>query len=389
MRKGVLILQYRQRQHHGLVGRGSTLTIPTGHVDTWPVDEDERYINDYYGKKKDKVSRLLPPSDLEADRTRRSCPRFSTELLSWKHKNVPAGSWYYPGMDLYQGRFGRDSTNGIYALQTLAKSHPFRSEFSIPTTIAEMLDIGSLFSLTAKSFSELIGNSYLQYKFGYVQFVQDIKTLAGITTSIERRIKEFDSLGKKGGLRRKIFLDHNSVDRHEVWPVGWFWSVFGVSLGANIDSHETVKIYGTVRWRWKPGITVSLSKLEAFNLAVKTVFDLGQLDASTIWNSIPWTWLADYFFDISNWLQANENSDLVEWFDLCICREHKTTSHAVLTKHEGDPVRVYPGKFSRVRFARDVIPYPPTIPPFRYSLLSKSQALVLLALYGKFRGGHY
>lgn len=372
---------------------GSITTVADGHSDLVSENYDEKYMDDVTEKKKDKTSRLLPATDLEIDHIERISPTLSSKGKGfyWTHRNVPMAPQYYPINNHWQSRYYRDmSENPYYAVKTIAATHPFRSEFSVPTAIAEMLDIGTLFKLTAKGFADLVGSSYLQYKFGWVQFVNDIKTLATITRSIERRIKEFDSLGKKGGLRRKVDLDHTSWSDNG--QQGFIYTLYGVYVVADWHRNQTNKVWGTIRWRWKPGILVSLSKLEAFNLAVQTVFDLGELDASTIWNTIPWTWLADYFIDIGSWLQASENADIVEFFDLCICREYKNITDldpALFDVSQNQYYSVNRGRMIRTQISRDVIRSLPALPPLRYSFLSKSQVLVLLALYGKFRGSSY
>lgn len=376
----------RQRIHYAIAG--TTTVIASGETYRYSFPEDERYMTDFVEKQKRRPLGLLPPSNCDIDHIERVPPRLSGRNGFWKHSEAPILPYYYPETPNYLERYQRVDANILYATRLLAQTHPFRPEFSIPTAIAEMLDIGTLFKLTAKSFAELAGNSYLQYKFGYVQFVNDVKTLASITTAIERRVKEFTSLGLKGGLRRSVDLDGNSW--HQSGNTGIIWSTYGAYIIGTYNLDESVKITGSVRWKWKDGVTVSLSKLEAFNLAVKTVFDLGELDASTIWNSIPWTWLADYFVDIGSWLQANENSDLVEPYDICIMWHHK--SHTQISPELLFPVESYhvkKGTFIRHRYARDWIPGVPTLPPVRYSFLSKSQVLVLLSLYGKFRGSTY
>lgn len=379
----------RARSRLQRMSSGTTTVLPTGEVNRYQFVYDERYFRDVWHKHKNKSTGLLPASDMESDYTERVPPTLSGENGFWRHKAAPMMSDYYPPLIQWSDRFSRQPADEFYAYRLIAATHPFRAVYSVPNAISEALDIGTLFKITAKSFSELAGNSYLNYKFGFSQFVSDIQTLAQMTKFIEQRLREFESLGKKGGLRRRVFLDHQSWDLDG--PQGIIWSTYGVFVSANYHSQQTRKVEGTIRWRWKPGILVSLDKLSAWNLAVQTCFDLGELDATTIWNSIPWTWLADYFVDVNSWLQANENADIVEFFDLCIVWNYKHIVDIEPHLLNGDEAtyRVLGGRFKRTIHARDYLPTLANVPQMRYSFLSKSQYLVLLSLYGHFRGGSY
>jgi hypothetical protein len=377
-------VRYRDRK----VISGTTTVKSTGVVSTYQYTEFWERTTDYTGKKKRKdYDGLLPCSNFDHDSVENVPPFLTKDSGSWYHRGAPCQNTdpdtrHYPGRNSTQ----RNTENSLYVARLLAETHPFRSEFSIPVAIAELLDIGSLFKITAKSFSELAGNSYLNYRFGWVQFTQDIKTLHSITKQIERRIKEFDSLSKHGGLsRRHVFLDHNSWDEYTgPWTI---WSTYGVFVDARFAYNVTLKVEGSVRWRWKAGVKISLTKLEAFNLAVSNVFDLGELDAETIWNAIPWTWLADYFVDVNSWLSATHGTDMVEPFDICITRRYKN----VKTQYPvGSEARyVTKGRETREIVSRDANLALSVLPPYRYMFFTTNMYLVLLALYGRLRGGTY
>jgi hypothetical protein len=380
----------RHRAREKYVASGTT-TDTTGFTSHYSYSETSESIDDFTGKSKRKVSPgqgLLPPSDYDHDITERVPNFMSGTSGSWTHRGAPCNAINTPGLPHYspRGSFDRVNENAALALVLLADTHPFRYEYSVPVSIAELLDIGSLFRLAAKSFSDLVGQSYLNYRFGWVQFQQDLQTLSQITVAIERRIKEFDSLNRVGGLRRtdKLF-SRDYLDQ------GTFWlqSSYGILCGAWWTDQTVYTIHGTVRWQWKDGIKVSLSKLEAFNTAVTAVFDIGELDASTIWNAIPWTWLVDYFYDIGNYLAAHENENLVEPYDICIMREYRVVGDyrpdTPILGNSPD-LRISQGRSIRTVKSRDVITSVPTIPVFRATLISKSQALVLAALHARFRG---
>lgn len=376
-------MKFRQRNRSKLVLGGTYLTngVVTG-TETFSARDDS--CGDYIEKKKRKSPiRLLPDSNCDINHKWRVPPVYSAKNSNFEVRGVRPEKAETPSYDGYpaRGTGQRDTENVFYVNQLLARTHPFRSEYSVPVSMVEMLDIASLFKVAARSFSELVGSSYLQYRFGILQFVQDLNTLSSITKAIEARVKELSSLNQHGGLRRNVKLaefPYTTVQKDKV-----IWSTFGFFVQADLYNSRRYTIRGSVRWRWKDGVTVSLTKLEAFNEAVKAVFDLGELDASTLWNAIPWTWLVDYFVDVNSWLQANENTNWVEPYDICIIRKMKTRTEyrncrANVGFCQGGHLRAH-------LVSRDANLPVGAVPAVRFSLLTRSQVEVIFALLGKFR----
>lgn len=377
----------RRRDRNKLQAGGVYLTngVVTGHQSFYVLEEG---IDDYWHKhRRPRKTRLppLPPSDCDIYRTYRNPPTYFSSDTYFELRGIRPFADRYPDLSGYPWRDSgqRATENSYFTDELLAKTHPFRYEYSVPVSMVEALDLADLFKQAASTFAGLIGNTYLQYRFGFSQFYQDIKTLNGITKAIESRVKEFESLSLQGGLRRNVDLFETKwANAHDET----IWSTFGHFINATLDNRRDYKISGSVRWRWKDGVTISLTKLEAFNEAVKAVFDLGPIDASTIWNAIPWTWLSDYFYDIGSWLQANENSNWVEPYDICIVRRFRSkTEIKNLSVSDGEGL---PGHISWRVYSRDVT-QPNALPTFRYSLLSEKQYLTMVALVGKFHGTHY
>jgi hypothetical protein len=369
----------------------TTNSAPGTPPSPWYVTSPQEITDDYWQKKIRKDIKLLPDSDFDHSLLKRKPVYVSGDVSGGFHlTNATADPTFKPTIPSYflPRGLARSAENAAYVVQLCAKTHPFRSEFSIPTAIAELLDIGTLFKITAKGFSDLLGGTYLQYKFGIVQFVQDIQTLHSITKAIESRIKEFDSLSKHGALRRNVHLDGRGESGIYATNTS-IWTSFGVNVRADKSYLNDYEVRGSVRWRWKPGVTVSLNKLEAFNLAVQKVFDLGELDAETIWNTIPWTWLADYFIAVGPYLQATSAENLLEPFDISIIRNVKCVNRYKVTSKTVGLSTSDTGVYTLYYKSRDSNLLVSALPPVRYSLISMSQYLVLLALYGKFRGSQY
>lgn len=330
----------------------------------------------------------LPPSDCEITEHFRDPLCMNRNTTTFRFVNHPVsnvGSTSVAGFNSVRparGSSARISENRELALELLAATNPLRSEFSVPVAIKELVDIGTLFKIAASSFAAMVGGSYLNYKFGWEQFLRDLKTLSNITVAIERRIKEFDSLSKHGGLRRKMNLRSKSSDYLN--PSSTLQSAWGVSITAKVVGKYNCQTYGTVRWRIREGYDKNLFKLQSFNKAVSLVFDLGQLDSQTVWNLVPFSWLVDYFVDMNTYFGAHETKGILEPYDICIVRKSKSRfSQKVLTKPSSITLSGS-GRYGRNLMERDVVTVSSLSLP-SIGLLSSNQMLILAALIASFK----
>lgn len=280
------------------------------------------------------------------------------------------------------GSIARNNENIELGLQLLAATNPLRDEFSVPVFAKELVEISSLFKLAAGSLAGYLGSSYLNYKFGWVQFVRDLKTLSTITVAIERRIKEFQSLSMKGGLRRKINL--KATSDNFVGGIGVIQSTYGVTMHGQYIGSRNCQTHGTVRWRYKPGFDTGLYKLEGFNQAVSKVFDLGALDSKTVWNMVPFSWLVDYFVDLNTWLGANDGSIFLEPYDICIVRKSKYRAKLKVTSKPLTIDVSGTGVLALDSYERDIVALSSLTLP-RISLLSGWELLTATALFASFK----
>jgi hypothetical protein len=206
----------------------------------------------------------------------------------------------------------------------LAETNPFRYELSVPVLISEMVEAATLLKIGASTAFQLYGSGSLNWKFGWAPLIADIKTLASITQVIEKRVREFNSLVKKGGLKRKIHLASGS--RSFVATNESFHSSLAVVVRGN--RHTTYKsvVWGSVRWRPRRKDLIPVDKLTSFNFAAKQVLDLRGPSPGTVWEMIPFSWLVDYFVNVGDVLKAISYTDLVEPYDICIMRKREIRS---------------------------------------------------------------
>lgn len=213
---------------------------------------------------------------------------------------------------------GGDSA--YWAAKLIAKTNPFRYEVSVPVMTLELIEGATLLGSLRNTVLANVGSAWLTKVYTIDAMKSDIRKLANITSAIESRIREFNSLVQKGGLRRKkVKLWKAATTGSE--QTATIWSQASTTFSGRAKPSFKTKIWGSIRWLPKRDSPVDLTKLANANDAMRIILDLQTPDASTIWEAIPFSFVADYFSNIGDVLQALENTDLVIPTDICLMRE--------------------------------------------------------------------
>jgi hypothetical protein len=354
-------------------------------------DAESRTMMDYWHKVMRSAALAkppLPPSDLELTIIRRDPALFNrlvqttgvAQLVSWptstKHRVLSHGSIYAP-----RGSGQRTSENSLWTQKLLADTNPHRSEYSVPIAIKEAAELASLFKIAGGTLAQYVGGNYLNYKFGWQQFHRDVQTLTTIVKVIDSRILEIKSLRLKGGLRRNVALHSASSDSVQTNVI--INSTYGTTIRARIRTTSRLKVRGSVRWYSKMYGILNSRPIPDFERAWRAVLDLEELDPTTTWGLLPFSWLVDYFINISEFLQGQEGADEVEPDDICIMRFCTTKVTETITSVSNFCTAVRNGTHTMTTKSRDVC-YPGTFPIADTSLFSQSQYLILAALLARF-----
>lgn len=175
----------------------------------------------------------------------------------------------------------------------------------------------------------------LAYKFGWEPLIGDLGKLLGFADAAKKRQQQLREAHTKRGLRRKVSLGELSA------PLGisnlLIWSIYGTTLNPKVSGMCTSKRWATVRWVVRD--QTQIGKTPTFNESMRTILGLnkGHLPIQ-IWKAIPWTWMEDWFLDISNVLTINYNSIYYKPSKLCIM-VHSTLnfSHPTIPNVGGNP----------------------------------------------------
>lgn len=218
---------------------------------------------------------------------------------------------------------GWDALEGGSAALTaklLARTNPFRYSVSVPVMILELTEAATLLGSLRNTILANISSAWLTKVYSVDTMKQDIRSLANLTSQIESRIREFNSIVMKGGLRRKKVALGNFTTTGSM-ITGTIFNAAASSFSGRATPSFRSKVWGSVRWVPNRTSPVDLTKLTNVNDAMKIILDLQKPDVSTIWEAIPFSFVADYFSSIGDTLQALENTDKVIPQDICIMRE--------------------------------------------------------------------
>lgn len=379
----------RSRSKKTTIAQGMVYTTSGGYqvLGYGSVDFEEGWNEDYW-QKECREDKTLPPSPCVISTHHRDPLLMHRNTGTFRYDAFPVneqGTASQAGLNNVRPIKGSDARlaeNNTLALQLLASTNPFRSEYSVPVALKELVDVSTMFKLAASSFASYVGGSYLNYKFGWTSFVRDVKTLHSITKTLESRIREFQSLNKHGGVRRSVKLGWKRVTYSDLNRL--INSTYGTTVRADVSGYWQCQIHGTVRWRLKPGFDVALDKLQAFNLAVTQVFDLGELDSQTMWNLVPFSWLVDYFVDVNSYFAAHLGDGVIEHYDLCIVRESQSEFQFKVVSKPSSVTITGSSKHGRLEYDRDVVSSL-SFPVMPDLLLSRGQWAVIIALIAAFK----
>jgi len=238
------------------------------------------------------------------------------------------------------------------ATASLAQSNPNLSDFSLPNMVFELRELPGLvkqFGDVAISFirknvsAKTFASANLALQFGVSPMVQDAMKLSSLTNSVNNRLQTMQNLRKYGRINKKKRLGVYKRD-------GTYWKVFESNrtwIAGSISFASTAEIWGISEWMINPsqksplftdnsslirefadavnlGGSNANDRINAYRAATGTL----RYSISDLWNIIPWSWAVDYFANIGQLADANDNSLGLIPVNLAVCNlQTFTMSH--------------------------------------------------------------
>lgn len=237
------------------------------------------------------------------------------------------------------------STDEAFYSRMVAGTAPHRSEFGLPTFLAELKDFPGLlrdgfrfsewvlensdafwdpdrrrwkkpskplspqkvleaFGFAQKSsilYTRRLAKASLAIQFGFVPFLSDISKAVGVSQQIEARRKEFLSTSKRGILKRR--WNANTPIELETQLIPLMIEEQGEHFGTVVLDVSGRK-WGTIQW--SPTPNTLLPKNDAELLAILTGLNAGGMLLAA-WEAMPWSWMIDYFTNVGDIISATLN----------------------------------------------------------------------------------
>jgi hypothetical protein len=189
--------------------------------------------------------------------------------------------------------------------KALANMNPNAPVVDTPLFIFEFKDFPQMLKnlgdiLGKRMKPDAIPGGYLAYSFGWKPLVADLLALFDIQKSISDRLAYLKRLEYGGHIRRSL---GGGIVQHSIQANGYSAVSSGTmtAVKADIELLEEQKVWFTANAKLLDPLPLLLSEQQ--NLSTDIVLGLN-VDPSTLWNMIPWSWLIDYFSNIGDVMLA-------------------------------------------------------------------------------------
>lgn len=210
--------------------------------------------------------------------------------------------WEYHGLGIHHSEpnaYSAEKGTASATANLLSRTSPTRADFSLPVSLVELRDLPQLVQTVGESLLSKAASGYVTNQFGIRPLFSDVQKLVTFVGSVNNRLAELEKLRGSGLYRRRDIENITETVTHGTFPR---WTV-GLFLTTREQTKYMVHQWGTVRWIPGPSIKGPAGSYDstAINLALGT--DPNQI-TSAVWNSLPWTWLLDWFSNFGDFLAA-------------------------------------------------------------------------------------
>jgi len=219
-----------------------------------------------------------------------------------------------------------------FATKTAARTNPSQAHVSLPTFIGELAELP--FRVRAAGLKLMdkqtvnarsLSGANLTYQFAIKPLVNDLVKMLDFTAAAEKRYNELKVLEQRGlsrGIKGKggtasftsgLTVLHSFYFRYE----------------CRIKFTTTSEVWSSVRWKPNPSTfpKSDVGKRKAAHRLVRGLTHANILP--TVWELVPWSWLADYIGSVGDYLLAIDNSVAVLNGPVCVMTHSKSESIAI------------------------------------------------------------
>jgi hypothetical protein len=165
----------------------------------------------------------------------------------------------------------------------------------------------------------LVAAGNISWKFAVAPMVGDLHKMFNFTRAVELRMRELRALQATGKIRRRMMLGYTEKD----WTL--HSSYTAESASAYVDVNRFVKatqsLWGTARWHLDDDVSFPTLEHELLEEALRLTYGITKFELlKAAWELTPWSWLCDWFTNVSTWLDACNNTLPIHLDGLCLMR---------------------------------------------------------------------
>lgn len=257
----------------------------------------------------------------------------------------------------------------------MAQTNPSTPDIQLPVSLFELRELPSLIQSLGRNAFRAAADGHLRWQFGIKPLAQDLRTLFSFVQQVNNRLDQLERMRKNGGVSKRLRLGMQS---NSVSSGPTIIHSGGGTIYARIETRRSVTTWGSIYWVPSAAIS-SASKDELRRIARLLTLGLHSSNMSlNVWNALPWSWLIDWFFNLSNALAAG-NRIAAHPTKMCIMQTDESIENRRITSKSSAISVTGTGTYITVRKRRFVNPPPILLPGF-LPALSRRQVSILGSL---------
>lgn len=252
----------------------------------------------------------------------------------------------------------------------LAETNPSTGSTNYSETLAELPKLPDLLKIAGDTHLKKYGNAFLNIQFGWAPLIGDLSNFLFVAADTDAMLARIKRLGKGGSFSSKRQL------KRYVAPISRSQKVIQSQL-IFVEATEVIEssIKGHTYCRFSPDGSGAPSSASAQRVQAYTAAKGLKLGLYEAWQLVPWSWLIDWSFNMSEYLKATQNV-----IGATVTEAYAATHSQTVIKFENvsdwngitwnrKPLLLREHK-RRIPLSPDILPSVPVLNPYRAGVLS-------------------